>query len=239
MTRSRERSRGDVLALIALVLPFFAAWIYFVGLKGSPLARFVYLAAKAVQFGLPLLWLLLQAKAPHRDPPAPWSRGLGTGIVLGLAAALTIVSVHTLWISGSALAPTMGLRIGEALVDFRIQSASGYLVMALALSVVHSLLEELYWRWFVFQRTATWLPVPAAITVASLGFAAHHWIVINRYLPPDQAFTLGLAATLAVAGGGAAWCWLYRRSGNLIAVWISHMLVDFALLGVGYLLWRG
>ena len=34
--------------------------------------------------------------------------------------------------------------------------------------------------------------------------------------------------------GGAAWAWLYHRYGNLYAAWISHLIVDVALILIGY-----
>jgi membrane protease YdiL (CAAX protease family) len=43
-------------------------------------------------------------------------------------------------------------------------------------------------------------------------------------------------ATAAVALGGVIWCWHFQRSGGLLAPWISHLLVDAALMLVGYLL---
>lgn len=234
-----QRHKADVLALAALILPTLAAWAYFVGLKGSDVARFVYLGAKVLQFALPIAWLWLARRGVQRATATPWRPGLIPALTFGFAASLGILLVDRWWLAGSPLAVEAGQRIGQTLADFRIETGLGYAAMALALSVVHSLLEEIYWRWFVFQRAAAWLPLPAAIAVASLGFAAHHWIVVARYLPPDLALSLGSAATLAVAATGAVWCWLYRRSGNLLAIWLSHLLVDCALFALGYQLWRG
>jgi membrane protease YdiL (CAAX protease family) len=41
-----------------------------------------------------------------------------------------------------------------------------------------------------------------------------------------------LSASVAV--GGALWAWLYRRSGSLLGPWLSHMLVDAALMAAGW-----
>ena len=37
-----------------------------------------------------------------------------------------------------------------------------------------------------------------------------------------------------VATGGAVWAWLYERTGSLWAAWLSHLLVDTAIMAVGY-----
>ena len=40
--------------------------------------------------------------------------------------------------------------------------------------------------------------------------------------------------SLAIAIGGAAWAWLYHRSGSLVGPWLSHLLVDAAIFVIGY-----
>ena len=34
--------------------------------------------------------------------------------------------------------------------------------------------------------------------------------------------------------GGAGWCWLYGRSGSLYGPWLCHLVVDVAMMTVGY-----
>ena len=45
--------------------------------------------------------------------------------------------------------------------------------------------------------------------------------------------------SLLVASGGAIWAIQYRRCRLVSGPWISHMLVDLAILGIGYDLIRG
>jgi len=71
-----------------------------------------------------------------------------------------------------------------------------------------------------------------AVAVSSLGFMAHHVIVLATYFglasPVTWIFSLGIAA------GGAFWAWLYHRSGSLLGPWLSHLLVDAAIFAAGY-----
>ena len=39
---------------------------------------------------------------------------------------------------------------------------------------------------------------------------------------------------MCVAAGGAMWAWLYQRTGTIYSSWISHLLIDAAILIVGY-----
>jgi uncharacterized protein len=49
-----------------------------------------------------------------------------------------------------------------------------------------------------------------------------------------QFFTLALPLSLGVAIGGGVWCWLYAKTGSLYAAWISHLLIDAAIMWIGY-----
>jgi uncharacterized protein len=232
------RARIDTLALFAAVLPFGAAWIYFVLMAGDDRARFVYLGAKIVQFSLPLIWLWTVGGSLWVRPELSRSQVLW-GVLSGLVMAGGLVGWYGLVVAGSPIEPAAQDRITATLANFRIQTPLAYIGMAIGLSLLHSFLEEYYWRGFVFGRLSAWVSPLPAVFFSSLAFAAHHLLVIDRYVPPGQFWSLTIPATLAVAAGGAAWCWLYRRTGSLAAPWISHVVVDAALMLLGYWLTFG
>jgi membrane protease YdiL (CAAX protease family) len=105
-------------------------------------------------------------------------------------------------------------------------------VLGVFYSLVHSLLEEYYWRWFVFARLADVSKLPTAIAISSLGFMAHHVLIVGMYFGWTSAATW--LFSLAIAVGGAVWAGLYHRSRSLIGPWLSHLLVDAAIFAVGY-----
>lgn len=236
MLSAHPRSRSDLLLLLAAVLPTAAAGVYFVGLQGSPHARTVYLAAKVVQFALPLAWLALEGAPVRSLAGRPSRRGLLLALGLGALLVAGALAWYSGWLAHSPLRAEVASRIRVTLADFRIATPLAYLAMSAGLAVVHSLLEEYYWRGFVFQRAAAWLPLPLAVAAASAAFASHHLIVVARYVPPERFWSLAVPATAAVGVAGALWCWLFRRSGSLLAPWLSHLLVDAALMGLGALL---
>ena len=73
--------------------------------------------------------------------------------------------------------------------------------------------------------------------VSSLGFMAHHVILLATFLGWDSP--LAYLFALAVAIGGAVWAWIYSWSGALLGIWLSHMLIDAAVFLIGYDLVRG
>ena len=68
--------------------------------------------------------------------------------------------------------------------------------------------------------------------VSSLGFMAHHVLVLATFFgnasPTTYLFSLGVAV------GGVIWSLLYERSKSLLGPWISHALVDAGIFLVGY-----
>ena len=121
---------------------------------------------------------------------------------------------------------------------FGLDSPASYLVLTAFLCVVHSFLEEYYWRWFVHAGLRDRLPQALAIPISSLAFAAHHVVILHVYFP-DRFWSATVPFSLAVAIGGAMWAWLYDRTGSLAGPWVAHAFADAALMAIGYdLLYR-
>jgi membrane protease YdiL (CAAX protease family) len=99
-------------------------------------------------------------------------------------------------------------------------------------ALAHSLLEEYYWRWFVFGQLRRYGSLGMAIGISSLGFMAHHVVLLMTFFGWQSPLTYLFA--LAVAVGGAVWAWLYASSRSLVGPWLSHMLVDLAIFVIGY-----
>ena len=93
-------------------------------------------------------------------------------------------------------------------------------------------MEEYYWRWFVFKRFLSHRPLVQSVAISSVGFMAHHVIILGMFFGFENWMTY--VFSIGVAFGGAAWAWIYNRSGNLYAAWISHAFVDAAIFWVGY-----
>ena len=229
--------RRDVLALtFAMLFPSAIAATYFVALGGSsgeagnPAVQFVYSFGKVIQFGFPVVYLLVV----DRDALRRFSlnrRGLGLGVAFGLVVATAIVLTAN-WLAASILSEAPA-RVRAKVAEFGVARPGMFAGFAVFICLIHSLLEEYYWRWFVFARLRLMMPFGSAAVISGLGFMAHHVFVLNEYLP-GHLFDAVVPFSLAIAVGGAFWAWLYERSGSLLGPWMSHMLVDAAIMFVGY-----
>lgn len=222
--------------LFAMVFPTAAAWVYFVGWPGAETLAWLYAAGKVVQFGWPLLWLALGRTHRWTHPASSGLRGAGWLSGVGMGAL--IVAVYAGWLRGDALMDQAAPRVAERLEAFGATSLPGYLALSVFLSGLHSFLEEYYWRGFVHGGLRDRVGVVGAIVISSLAFAGHHAVVLHAYFGwAHWGWTL--CCSLGVATGGAVWAALYERTGRLSAPWISHLIVDAAIMAVGYDLVRG
>lgn len=172
----------------------------------------------------------LQLKRPH-------FRTLKPGLLFGLAVAAVMLGAYFGGLRGSSLLRNTPARLQQKLHEVGMDTPARYAVLAVFIVAAHSLLEEYYWRWFVFGGLRQFLSVAPAMVLSSLAFMAHHVVVLYVYLP-GQLWSAVLPFALAIAVGGAVWAWLYDRGGSLWAPWLSHLLVDAAIFAIGWdLLW--
>jgi membrane protease YdiL (CAAX protease family) len=225
--------RGEAGALLfAMLFPLLAAWLYFLVFTDRQSLPAIYSISKVVQFSFPLAWTLAvtRGRLPRLSlAPRALLEGVASGLVMMLALFLVYVALQ----DQAPLLEEARPRILERVQAFGIDTPMRFLGLALFLSVIHSLLEEYYWRWFVFGRLQERMHVAGAVALSSVAFTLHHVIVLHAFLGP-RFWPATLGFSLAVAGGGAAWAMIYRRCKRLAAPWISHILVDLAILSMGY-----
>lgn len=235
MTRTSLR---EGLALgFALLFPLFMAWIYFVlaaddGRSINPAFMAGYVGGKLVQFAFPAVYVWLVARQDLRVGEVT-RRGLGMGAAFAGVVAVLLFAVYFGVLAGDAAIVKAAPRIHAKLRGFGLDSPGGFVLAAVFLSLIHSLFEEYYWRWFAFGRLKRLVPVGAAIGLSSLGFMAHHVVVLGTFMP-ERFWRLAVPCSLGVAVGGVAWAWIYHRSGSLAAAWLSHALIDLAIMAIGY-----
>jgi membrane protease YdiL (CAAX protease family) len=230
--------KRDLSALaFAMTYPTFMAWIYFVVLAGggrdlNPAVMVAFAAGKTLQFLFPLAYVALTAREQLRPRP-PSVRGLGLGFGFGVLVGACAFGLYLLLRSYTDLLDETPARVAGEMREFHIDSPGRYLLFMVVFCLGHSLLEEYYWRWFVFGWLRKWTPVWVAIGLSSVAFMGHHVIILNKYFP-DRFWTATVPFSLCVAVGGVVWAWLYQRTQSLYAVWVSHIVIDAAIFAVGF-----
>ncbi len=224
--------------IFAMSLPTVATLLYFVVLSGSESMKVVYFGSKLVQFTFPLFWVCI-VQGRKLKPTKPTSASIVSGLALGAAIVAVGLAAFFGYFKSSPFLANAPSLVGDKVADMGLASPLVYGLFALFLSVPHSFLEEYYWRWFVFGQLRRITPTLAAMVISSLGFMAHHVIVIHQFL--QQGWAVTLFFSLCVALGGFLWAWLYVRSRSLYGPWVSHLLVDCGIMYIGFNLvqWTG
>ena len=199
--------------------------IYFVLLPGTWLGNALYVVMKVMLVVWPTVatvWILKERL----------ELGLGKGwrvAMVGLVWGLGIVALML----GLMMTP-LGevIRAGAGNIQTRVEGMGildHFVWFALSLSVIHSLIEEVYWRHFVAGNLLKLVSPWKAHLLAGIGFSAHHIVVLSQFFPLGMAFFLGACVGI----GGILWSVLMVHQRSLLGAWISHMVVDFGIMIIG------
>ena len=234
VAHNSQPHRPDWPALFfACTYPTLLTLIYFIWLAGagSTAQQAAYSIGKIIQFGFPLAWVGLVCRERLRWPKFN-TRGLTQGIGFGLLIATGIFALYFGYFRAAGTFAAAGKKMLTELSGIGVTSPAIYAGVAIFYSLLHSLLEEYYWRWFVFGRMRNLIPLSPAITLSSLAFMGHHVVVLGLYFGWTNPWMYFFA--LATAVGGAFWAWLYNKTGSIYGPWASHLLIDAAIFAVGY-----
>ena len=237
----------------ALVFPTLLTWVYFSWLKSSPpwIQQTAYGVLKTIQFLFPIVWFLFDRTCFDRGLNAGPENtadvaervdvdSRGRSMTLGLGfGGLVWVLIFVFYFGLLVNLPegvTLAEKAGEKVAAFQFANVWMYVGLGLFYSLIHSFLEEYYWRWFVFQLLRARMGFVGAAWISSLGFMAHHVILLTYFFGFDS--WVAYFCSFGVAVGGWVWSWLYERSNRLVVPWLSHLLVDAAIFTVGYFVIR-
>ena len=230
----QSSSRRNWLAvLFALVLPTFVTLAYFVWSEGLEpgLRQAIYGIAKIVQFGFPIAWVWIVQRHRPRLWPISLS-GVRLGLAFGVVILLAALGLYHGWLKSAEFFVAGIGPIQAKIAEMGFDAAWKFAALGVFYSLFHSLLEEYYWRWFVFDQLKQLVPIWPAIVISALGFMSHHVLVIGTFFGYGSPLTWLLSA--AVATGGVFWAWLYHRSSSLMGPCLGHALVDSAIFLIGY-----
>jgi membrane protease YdiL (CAAX protease family) len=234
---ARNRRLRAVGVVIAIVIPTIITWGYFVLAASFPrgVQQSVYLVVKSIQFAFPLLWVWLVLREPLQVG-RPSARGLALGAAFSVGVVGAGWLLFELLLRNTTAFAAAAPRIHEKINEFGIDTPWKYLVLAVFYSLMHSLMEEYYWRWFVFRQLRALVPLWPAVIISALAFMGHHVIVLSQFF--QELPWLAWLLSSAVAVGGAFWAWLYERTTSLFGPWLSHLMIDAGIFWIGYNLVR-
>jgi len=222
---TEKPSRRRAIAALTLLVPVPSLGVIAAMIAApGPLGHAVFLAAKIWLVLFPAAWyLVVERGRPSWSPPR--LGGMGAGALSGLVVLAAIVAGA--WLAGARTMDLAPLR--EAVEEMGLGAPGAYLAAAAGWTLVNSLMEEYVYRWFVLRQAEQLFSATWAILTSAAVFTLHHVIAVSQYL---NAFHTVLASA-GVFTGGVIWAWLYWRYRSIWPGWISHVLADIAVFGVG------
>ena len=230
--RHAETTQSRTTALLALLLlvpaPSIGTALAMTvdATQGTSFGQGAYALSKVWLVMFPVAWLLwvdggkLSISAPRRGG---FGAAAGLGLLLGLGVFGAYSSLGSLLIDPA--------QVRAAAQQNGIGTPATYLLLATYLIAVNSLLEEYVWRWFVFSKCERLLRHGAAAAALSAAFFTLHHVVA---LKAQFAWLPTILASTGVFIGGLAWSWCYSRYRSVWPGYVSHVIVDIAILAIGW-----
>lgn len=153
--------------------------------------------------------------------------GLLPALGLGAAVYALILGGYFLlrgWIDFSGIVDSLSSGAGV--------NKNNFLFVSLYISFINSLLEEFFFRGFLFTNLKSSSTRRFAYIFSSLMFALYHVAMMIGWFHP--AITLLLIAGLMV--GGMIFNFLNEKQENICTSWLVHMFANFAINTIGFIL---
>lgn len=152
-------------------------------------------------------------------------RGFGAALGLGIGIYALILGGWAIvrnWVDFSGIADSLTSTAGVTKENF--------LYVSLYISFVNSLLEEFFFRGFVYRNLAE--RTRFAYIFSAAAFSLYHMAMMIGWFHP-ALLVLVLAGLFL---GGLIFNWLNEKLGCIYASWLTHMFANFAINTIGFIL---
>jgi uncharacterized protein len=107
-------------------------------------------------------------------------------------------------------------------------SGNGIFVLLLVFVTVNPILEEVYWRGFMFSKLKMKGNAIKAIFITSFFYTLYHFLSV---IPMFQ-WGFNIVAVIPVLLAGLFWGYIREKTGSIIGTMISHTLADLGIVCV-------
>lgn len=124
--------------------------------------------------------------------------------------------------------------IQDILSDNLNVSKSNFLYVAIYISFINSLLEEFFFRGFIFLNLNKTISRQKAYGISAFAFAIYHVAILSNWFSP----IIFIISMLGLFIGGLIFNWLNEKNENLYSSWLVHMFANFAINTVGFIMYN-
>lgn len=113
-------------------------------------------------------------------------------------------------------------------------SGAKVILLVLVLALINPILEELYWREFMFGRLSTKLGNVIVVLITAIFYSLYHFIVVSEIF----SFPFNMLSVISVFLAGLMWGIFRIKLNSIVASIISHSLADIGIMLVYWLIIR-
>lgn len=113
-------------------------------------------------------------------------------------------------------------------------SKTNFIYVALYISFINSLLEEFFFRGFIFLNLNGTMTRWKAYVISAFGFSIYHVAILSNWFNP----LLFIVALIGLFVGGVIFNWLDEKTQNIYNSWLVHMFANFAINTVGLMMYN-
>ncbi len=117
------------------------------------------------------------------------------------------------------------LQLGENLKV----NKDNFIFIAIYISLINSLLEEVFFRGFGYLSLKKYISESAASIISAIMFSIYHVAILNSWFSP-WLFLLIIGGLFVV---GLFFNWINRKNKNIYNSWFIHMFANFAINTIG------
>jgi len=114
---------------------------------------------------------------------------------------------------------------GEVLKTWNIDRRS-ILWLVPVMVIANSLVEEVYWRGYIFLKLRETVSPLATIFLSSLFYASYHLLTTGALFSLNYA----LLCTSAVFAAGVFWAWIRYKTNSILVPLITHFFADLGVM---------
>lgn len=185
-------------------------------------------AIKMVLFlGLPILYSLINKDKILKKVMIPDKKGIRLAMLLGACVYIVVLGAYLIFrnvFDFSALTTSLTSTTGV--------KKSNFLFVALYISFVNSLLEELFFRGFAFITLKKYADWKFACVFSSTLFALYHIAMMIGWFGLPVLFL----SVIGLIIGGVIFNLIDQKGGTIYLSWLIHMFANFATNTIGFML---
>jgi hypothetical protein len=153
--------------------------------------------------------------------------------LFGMTVVMILLILGGFYLTGFGIDPALFLQHANTIRLILNGQVAEY---GLYFVIMNPLLEETFWRGFIYEEWKRFVSPKTACYITSFFFGAWHWVIVQNFCTPLWAIVL----TVAVMIGGFLVTRLYDKTGSLGAPVLVHGLgADLPLLLIVFYLLEG